>query len=207
MTELALNIAYVLYVASTLFRTVVKLRVMMIATSVAFIVYGVFLGSMSVIVWNVLFGAMHAGQLFILWRKHRAIDISPEEEAIWHERFVSLSRLDFYTLWSVGERRFEAADTVVIDEGQKQESLALILTGDLEVRRCGEVLAKLAPGALIGERSFVTDQPASATVRTINEVELHLWSHEKIHALEMLCPAAHQAMAELIGQDLARKLR
>jgi CRP-like cAMP-binding protein len=62
-------------------------------------------------------------------------------------------------------RRLEHGD-VVIEEGRPIDSLVLLLEGEFSVaaRNVGEV-ARLRPGEIVGEMSFVDSAPPSATVR------------------------------------------
>ncbi len=63
-------------------------------------------------------------------------------------------------------RRHADVDDVVVEQGQRLQSLLILVDGDLAVERDGVVLAHLdRPGTIVGEMSTLLDSPATATVR------------------------------------------
>ncbi len=204
---IALNIAYAVYVASGLAKSLVRLRVTMVIASVAFIIWGALSGTSIAIVWNVAFGAVHIYNLVRLWMQHRSIDLTETQTAIHRRLFSDLDVIDFYTLWSIGASEVVPSHTELILEGQIQETVMLIIDGEVSVVQAGNEVSRLGPDSVIGERSYLTGERANASVLTVGEVTIHEWSQEKMKALAGLCPTAHDAMAHHIGRDLASKLR
>lgn len=203
---IALNIAYGLYVATGFVKTELKLRIALIIVSVAFIIWGFVSSTWSAVIWNVLFGSTHAYRVIKMWRQNRSIQLDERAAAVHARIFPELNRLDFFTLWSIGTTTVHETDEVLIEQGADHKELALILGGQVTVDRDGERLAVLGADALLGERSYVTGQPASARVVASNEVTLHSWNQGEMAALVVLCPDAHAAVVAHIGVDLAAKL-
>ena len=204
---IALNIAYMFYVASGLTKTLLKLRVAMIFVSVTFITWGLIAGIWTAVFWNVAFGAVHGYKLIELWLQHRSIRLS-DSQADLHERlFSDLDVVDFYTLWSIGTSRVVEPGEVLIHEGQVQKTVMLIIDGEVTIEQGGTTVASLQPDSVIGERSYLTGDLANATVRVAIETTIHEWDQEKMKSLQGLCPNAHDSMTRHIGLDLANKLR
>jgi len=65
---------------------------------------------------------------------------------------------------------FTAGD-VLIREGEANEMMFIILSGELEVRVAGKVVATLKEGDLFGELSMIDQEPASGDVVAVNEGE------------------------------------
>lgn len=207
MEAAALNIAYALYVASGLVRTVARLRIALVIVSAAFIGWGVLSETWAAVAWNLAFGVVHAYQLIRLWMAKRAIDLSEVEKGIHNRLFDELSVTDFFTLWSIGQPRIHDPGDVLILEGTNHQTITLVISGGVVVERDGRQLAALGPDATVGERSYVTGEPANATVTAGPQgSEVHEWDQRQIGALTKLCPAAHQALMRHIGRDLASKL-
>lgn len=200
------NLAYVLYVASGFVKTMLRLRIALILVSFAYIVWGLVGGHPSAVLWNIAFGSLHGYQLFKLWVERRRVTLTPEESAIHQRLFGDLGLTDFFTLWSVGEARTYEPGTRLIEQDNVQRSVMLIVDGEVRVERDGTPLAVLGPDDLIGERSYITGDRASASVVTSTETMLHQWDQRKMAALVELCPAAHESMVKYIGIDLAKKL-
>jgi CRP/FNR family transcriptional regulator, cyclic AMP receptor protein len=65
------------------------------------------------------------------------------------------------------ERQVDAGETI-IGFGDSEPALFVLVSGELEVRRDGATLARLAePGAIVGELSLLLGTPASADVVAI----------------------------------------
>ena len=78
-------------------------------------------------------------------------------------------------LRAAGERRYSERGAVLVEEGTHIETLYLVLSGVLSVTiggPAGREMARLGPGQIIGEMSFLEDRPASATVRALESSEV-----------------------------------
>jgi CRP-like cAMP-binding protein len=92
-----------------------------------------------------------------------------------------LRRLD--VLAGAGRRELEAlarhADevrvprrTTLLREGTTGRELVLVLEGEVEIVRAGQVLNRVGPGSVLGEIALVTGAPRTATARTITPARL-----------------------------------
>jgi len=78
-----------------------------------------------------------------------------------------LSEEDVCWFLETGDERQVLANTVIISEGSKPESIFLVLSGlvGIHISSVGNsCLATLGPGEILGEISFLEDIPASASV-------------------------------------------
>lgn len=81
---------------------------------------------------------------------------------------ADLNDADIEWILSSGLEQQVIANTILVAEGQVSEVLYLVLDGLLEVRVQSfgeEVVARIGPGEIVGEMSFLENKPASATVR------------------------------------------
>lgn len=204
---IAINVAYALYCASGLVKTEWRLRGALVVVSIAFVVWGLIAASWSPVMWNVVFGGIHTWHLYRMWKAERAISLTGDAERVHRDLFPGLTRLDFFALWSIGTSREFDPGELLIAHGSEAHDLSLVLRGQISVDRGGEQLATLGPDALLGERSYVTGQPASADVTALSGGVIHAWNPQKMQALADLYPAAHAALIGHIGVDLAAKLK
>ena len=92
---------------------------------------------------------------------------------------AEFSDRDFDWLLSAGKRKKVAIDSVLIRQGEPTDALYLVLAGTLAVTADGaseppgepdsEPIARLGPGEIAGEMSFVDARPPSATVKAAEE--------------------------------------
>ena len=103
--------------------------------------------------------------------------------------------------------RFSAGD-VVISQGDEDDSLAFIASGELEVLipkgRSGKLerLTTFSTGSVIGEQSFLDQKPRSTTIRAITDGEFYRLSRDSFTVLS----AKHPNLAMKVAMDLGRIL-
>lgn len=72
-----------------------------------------------------------------------------------------------------GDRTALPAGRWLMRQDQRGSEAAVIVTGELEIVRDDEVLARVGPGEVVGELSLLGERPRrNAGVRTVTEVEL-----------------------------------
>lgn len=202
----AINIAYFLYVAATIPKRIVALRLTLIVASVAFIIYGLIDDNRSVIVWNLLFAFPQMFQLLRELRSQRSIALTPEEEVIRSTRFASMSPRDFLMFWSVGEER-TTADARLITQHEHSRELILILDGTAAISIDSAHEADRGPGNLLGEASFVTGESAGATVEMPIGSLVRVWPHDKLEVLTRAQPEVAASLLSVFANELSRKIK
>lgn len=119
----------------------------------------------------------------------------PIFSALTPEEGVSLLAACALRHWERGE--------VVFREGERGNSLVLLLKGDVAVTRINSTgttldLGRAGVGAVMGEMSLLDAAPRSATVTAINEVRaLEMQRSVFIHLLEGRQPAASKILQQL----------
>lgn len=202
---IVLNLAYVCLLASTFTRTIVTLRSALIAGSVAFITFGLWVDIPSMVAWNSVTGTLHTVQLVKAVRARRAIALTKDDESVRQTLFPELDAFDFHALWSMGEEK-RPENVQLTHSGQPQHWVGLLLDGHVEVWRKGSPTARLDAGALIGEMSFMGGGHASADCYAIGPVRLRVWGQEQLAMLDELNPTSSRALLRLIGRDLTTKV-
>lgn len=78
--------------------------------------------------------------------------------------FSSLSRKDVTAIAKAADEVDFAAGTALITEGESGSEAFVVLSGSVEVRRAGQVIATLGSGDIIGELSLLDQCPRTASV-------------------------------------------
>jgi CRP/FNR family transcriptional regulator, cyclic AMP receptor protein len=84
---------------------------------------------------------------------------------------------DWSVLQARGQRRKVARDAVLMYEGDPGERVVVVLAGRVKVTTTGDdgqetLLSIRGPGEILGELSFLDDQPRIGTVTTLEPVEI-----------------------------------
>jgi aquaporin Z len=99
--------------------------------------------------------------------------------------------------------RLVHAGEVVMAEGERGDEAYLVERGQLRVTRDRALLAELGPGAWVGEMSLLLDEPRSATVTAVTDVQLRRVTKDSFARLLSADPERTQ---ELLRQ-LARRVK
>jgi signal transduction histidine kinase len=90
--------------------------------------------------------------------------------------FCGLAEKELLELVRNGKRVSAEPGACLITEGEKGSSLLVVLSGEIEVVRNsghGEAqLARMGPGAFVGEMALIDDAPRNATVRSVTTSEI-----------------------------------
>ncbi|MCH2213047.1 MAG: cyclic nucleotide-binding domain-containing protein [Fuerstiella sp.] len=113
---------------------------------------------------------------------------------------------------SVVQKSFNAG-TQILQEGAGIQALWLILEGECVVSRSrddgggGHELARLKPGDVFGEMSFIRSAPHSANIFTVTDVLTCVWKREDYLKLAEQSPHAGFRIASNIAAVLAERIR
>lgn len=196
--------AYVLLVTSMLMRTLLWLRLFVIASALLAICYAAFILNDPVSVfWESCLVLVNVTQLVIThWRSLRA-RFTEDEAAFIALHLPGLTRGDARALIDRG--RWQAlvqGDTLAV-EGQPVDHLSYIADGAVEVLVEGRRVATCGPGDFIGEMTALTGLPATATVTAAGPVKV--WRIEAANLREMT--RRHDVLSREIEAAFARTYR
>lgn len=98
-------------------------------------------------------------------------------------------------------RTREPKGMVFSKEGERGDELVVLLEGEVEVRRDGEVLATLGPGEHFGEMALLDDSARrSATVVATTPVVVAYVSRHHFDTLLASSPELHDAVARVLQE-------
>jgi CRP/FNR family transcriptional regulator, cyclic AMP receptor protein len=122
--------------------------------------------------------------------------------------FTYLSESDLNALSAEAVSKSFPKNTVIINEGEKSDSLYVILSGRVKVMMSGPdgreiILTMLNAGEFFGELSLVDSQPRSATVATMEPSQFSVISKGDFKRVMATSPE----MADHVMQGLAHRLR
>jgi len=180
------HLPYALLVLSMLMNSMGWLRAIAIAAGVIRIINRAFFEVDPVVVfWEVIFVAVNVGQLLILWyyaRRHRFAE---------HERHFAESmprgveRRTIRRLLKLAHLRHAEPGERLTTEGAVVRDLVFIAEGIVQVERGGQIVAVCGEGDFLGEMSFVTGAPATATAVVVKPLRYLAFDQTRLrHAIE-----------------------
>lgn len=206
MGWVTLNVAYLIYAGSGIFKDVLRLRVALLAATFLYMVYGPIADVWSVFWWNIPVAAIHIVRIAQLVNERRGVNLDRVAYETRDRLYSNLDDVSFAKLWAAGtERRF--VDEVLIHDGEEVPELFLVLDGTVEVDTGNGLVYQLGKLDFVGEMSGLAGSRASATVRAVGEAHIKAWNHEELQQLTADDPVVGRAHLLAISETLARKVR
>jgi CRP-like cAMP-binding protein len=103
-------------------------------------------------------------------------------------------------------RRFRAGEAVV-REGERAQTLLIVVRGSLEVRRGARRLALIPEGSVVGEQAFFDGEPRSADVVAVSDGELMALGAQDLERLAARDPQLVRTVLFDLGRILSQRLR
>mgnify|MGYP005856505333 CR=1 FL=1 len=204
--SLLINGGYFLMLVALVARDMLWLRLMLVVAQSLLGWYGLHAHIPPVAFWNFIFVGLNLVRAIALLNERRSIRLPRDQELLYAQLFTSMSRREFLYLWEMGDpQRFDGQQ--LVRAGERQESLVLLLDGEVVVRKENQVIARLGRGKFVAEMSFVTGEPASADVIADGHVRCLAWPQEKIRALEQLNPLLLIKLQKILARDLSGKVK
>lgn len=201
------HISYILLITSMLMRSMLWLRLFVIAYAVVSIVYGaVWLKDPVSVFWETVLILVNVVQIFREWmREHRA-RFSAEERQFVETRFQGLSNAEARQLLNLGVWVDGAPGTQLTTEGEPVEHVAYVAEGVFDIFHGGAKVGVCRAGNFIGEMSVLGHTSASATAITAGQARYWLIPSETLLDLQARSPKLASAFQSGIAQDLSSKV-
>ena len=187
-------------------RSMLWLRIFLACAAITYIVSGVILGITSMIGWNSAYLLINLFHITILLMDKVTISLPRETRGIYQRYFSAMSTREFKKL--ITRNQFcTFQDENIIDELEIPDRLYIVLRGKINIVKKEGVIANLDSGDFIGEMSFLSKEPASASAYAENFVQCAYWTHDDLERLRHKNMPAYERFIAIVGRDLVRKLR
>ncbi len=201
------HLPYALLVLSMLMNDMGWLRAIAIAAGVIRIVNRAFIDTDPIVVlWESIFVAVNVGQLLILWYYARRHRFTADEQRLLDSLPADTPRRTARRLINLSARRLYDPGAVLTTEGQAVARLVFITDGVVQIERGEQIVAVCGPGDYIGEMSFVTGAPATATARAARALACFEFDHSKLRLAANSDSELRRALEAAFGRNLAGKL-
>lgn len=200
------HFAYVLLIVSMMMRDMNWLRFFAILAGAISSTYYFILHDFVSMFWEALFSLVNLGQLIILKIENRRGQFSDEESFFISNCLEGVERVHVRKLmklanWIDVEK---GATLTVQDECPKQ--LDFIVSGEARIERGSDLLGTATSGDFIGEMSFLTEKPASASVVTSEPTRYLSFDTDILREHLEKNPQVRHALEASFNRDLVAKL-
>lgn len=206
-SHLLTHLPYALLVISMLMNDMGWLRAIAIAAGLIRIVNRSFFEIDPIIVfWEVIFVSVNVVQLLILWYYAKRHRFSHDEQRFASIMPTSIDRRTIRRLLRLARLRQATEGQQLTHEGQPVAELIFIADGVMQIEQGGRIVAVCGPGDFVGEMSFVTGAPASATAIAARPLRYLAFDQLRLRAAIEADGDLRQALDASLNHNLVGKL-
>lgn len=206
-SHLLTHLPYALLVISMLMNDMGWLRAIAISAGVIRIINRAFFEIDPIIVfWEVIFVGVNVVQLLILWYYAKRYRFSEDEQRFAAIMPASIDRRTIRRLLRLAKLRHAAEGQQLTHEGRPVTELVFIADGVMQIEQGGRIVAVCGPGDFVGEMSFVTGAPASATAVAAKPMRYLAFEQSRLRAAIEADNDLRQALDASLNHNLVGKL-
>jgi len=207
--DLTGHLAFGLIALSFLVKDIFWLRLMSITASCFSIFYNYFIPiepMMIAIFWNGVFIAVNLYHIAVLIYEKRPVKMSSKDKELYDTMFKSMSPVEFLKITKIAKwKKFKKGDEIII-QSKPVKDLHLIYNGTVDVIVGIEPVAELKDGQFVGEMSFLTEKPATATCIVKHDTECMVWDQEGFKDLLKRNPSLYFSIQSLLSAQVSDAL-
>lgn len=200
------HIAYVFLIISMMMRTMHWLRFFAIAAGTISAIYYATLGDSVSVFWESLFALVNVVQLTLLAIENRRGKFTEEEKLFFDLVLRSVERAHARKLISKGTWIDVEENEVVVEEGIWPRELKFIIQGHGKVEIDNKQIAWVGPGDFLGEMSYLSGKPASATVIAATRLRILQFDRKTLEKQLEKIPELRHALESGFNRNLVEKL-
>ena len=193
IATLAGHLAFGLIAFSFLVKDILYLRMLSILASLFSVFYNYTIPAEPMwlaINWNFIFIAVNLYHVAVLIYEKRPVKMSPKEKELYETMFRGLSPVEFLKITKVAEWKEYKSPLPIITQGKPVKDLILIYNGAVDVVVNDNKVAELKDGQFVGEMSFLTEKPATATCRVEHNAECLVWNQKDYKEIAKIIESA-----------------
>ena len=206
IADIFIHASYVLSLAAYLIRDILYLRIVAICAAIAAVFYAVLAHEWSIGYWEAGIVLVNAVQVAILLRERRNAVFNQEEQELHDNLFKHFSAVQFKALLKQSVWVDAPPGETLTEQGKPVVRLVLIVQGLASVDIDGTIVAYCKRNDFIGEMSFVSGDPATATVATMMPTRYLMWTQDSLHKLLENDDSMRVAMQTVLTKNLVSKL-
>ena len=159
------------------------------------------------VIWNLVFLAINVVRIHLLIRERRPIPLTADEQHLANLVFRTLRPRELVRLLRTGTFVDHAAGGRIVRRGEPLDRLLLLVRGTARVELVSKPAVEIGDGTFIGELCYLTGKPPGADVVAVTGLRVVEWPTAALRAFLEEQPELHATMQQVLGSDLAAKLR
>ena len=131
---------------------------------------------------------------------------SPKEKELYETMFRGLSPVEFLKITKIANWKEYKSPLPIITQGKPVNDLILIYNGLVDVIVNDNKVAELKDGQFVGEMSFLTEKPATATCKVKHDTECLVWEQKTFKELLKRNPSLYFTIQSSLSAQVSSAL-
>jgi len=209
IATLAGHLAFGLIAFSFLVKDILYLRILSILASLFSVLYNFYIPVEPMwlaINWNIIFVLVNIYHIAIIIYEKRPVKMSSKEKELYETMFRGLSPVEFLKITKVAQWKKFKSPLPIIQQGKPVNDLILIYNGAVDILVNDNKVAELKDGQFVGEMSFLTEKPATATCKVTHNTECLVWPQKDFKDLLKRNPSLYFTIQSLLSEQVSNNL-
>ena len=205
IASIAGHLAFGLIAFSFLVKDILWLRVVSILASLFSVFYNYFIPVEPMwlaINWNIVFVLVNLYHIAVIIYEKRPIKMEPKDKELYETLFKDLSPVEYLKISKVAQWITYKSGEKIIRQNTPVTDLVLIYNGTVDVAVDHKAVAQLKDGQFVGEMSFLTEKPATATCIVKHDTECLVWKQPEFKELLKRNPSLYYTIQGLLSNQL-----
>ena len=156
--------------------------------------------------WNFVFVALNLYHIAIIVYEKRPVDMSPKHKELYETMFKNMTPVEFLKITKIADWIHFKSKELITQKGHTVPTLNLIYNGTVDVIVDDKKVAELKDGQFVGEMSFLTEKPATATCVVKHDTECLVWKQEQFKDLLKRNPSLYFTIQSLLSAQVSSAL-
>lgn len=209
IATIAGHLAFGLIAFSFLVKDILYLRLVSVVASLFSVLYNFYIPVEPMwiaIGWNIIFILLNLYHVAVIIYEKRPVDMTDKEKELYETMFKGLTPVEFLKITKVAEWKKFNTPLPIITQGKPVKDLILIYNGTVDVLVNDNKVAELKDGQFVGEMSFLTEKPATATCRVEHNAECLVWPQQDFKDLLKRNPSLYFTIQSLLSEQVSNNL-
>ena len=209
IATLAGHLAFGLIAFSFLVKDILYLRILSILASLFSVLYNFYIPVEPMwlaINWNIIFVLVNIYHISVIIYEKRPVKMSSKEKELHETMFRGLTPVEFLKITKIAKWKKFKSPLPIIQQGKPVNDLILIYNGMVDILVNDNKVAELKDGQFVGEMSFLTEKPATATCKVSHNTECLVWPQKDFKDLLKRNPSLYFTIQSLLSEQVSNNL-
>ena len=156
--------------------------------------------------WNFVFISLNLYHIAVLVYEKRPVQMSPKHKELYETMFKNMTPVEFLKITKIADWIHFKSKESITQKGHTVPTLNLIYNGTVDVIVDDKKVAELKDGQFVGEMSFLTEKPATATCVVKHDTECLVWKQEQFKDLLKRNPSLYFTIQSLLSAQVSSAL-